>query len=255
MINRFAVKPNMSKLGPVFRDKARAVADALKQLSEEELSKVEIKVTVGGEELTVSSDMVSFAEESVKVSGEDFIPHVIEPSYGIDRIFYGVMEHAFDEENIAKKVAEFGIKGTEEIGKESEYVKDDRDAELEEDNRLVMHFSSAVSPVQVAVLPLLTRKELSDPAKKIVAKLKENALLVNYDDSGTIGRRYRRNDEIGTPYSVTVDYDTLKDGTVTIRDRDSMRQVRSPMKGIENVIFGLIYRGQRFESAGKPFNF
>ena len=255
MVNRFAVKPNMSKLGPVFRDKARAVADALKQLSEEELSNFEIKVTVGGEELTVSSDMVSFAEESVKVSGESFLPHVIEPSYGIDRIFYGVMEHAFDEENIAKKVAEFGIKGTEEIGKEYEYVKDDKDAELEEEDRLVMHFSSAVSPVQVAVLPLLTRKELATPAKEIVAKLKENALLVNYDDSGTIGRRYRRNDEIGTPYSITVDYDTLEDGTVTIRDRDSMRQIRYPIKGIENVIFGLIYRGNSFESAGKPFNF
>ena len=255
MVNRFAVKPNMSKLGPVFRDKARAVADALKQLSEEELSKFEIKVTVGGEELAVSSDMVSFAEESVKVSGESFIPHVIEPSYGIDRIFYGVMEHAFDEENIAKKVAEFGIKGADEIGKEYEYVKDDKGAKLEEEDRLVMHFSSAVSPVQVAVLPLLTRKELADPAKEIVAKLKENALLVNYDDSGTIGRRYRRNDEIGTPYSITVDYDTLEDGTVTIRDRDSMRQIRSPIKGIENVIFGLIYRGKSFESAGKPFNF
>jgi glycyl-tRNA synthetase len=118
-----------------------------------------------------------------------------------------------------------------------------------------MHFSSAVSPVQVAVLPLLTRKELATPAKEIVAKLKENALLVNYDDSGTIGRRYRRNDEIGTPYSITVDYDTLEDGTVTIRDRDSMRQIRYPIKGIENVIFGLIYRGNSFESAGKPFNF
>jgi glycyl-tRNA synthetase len=109
--------------------------------------------------------------------------------------------------------------------------------------------------VQVAVLPLLTRKELATPAKEIVAKLKENALLVNYDDSGTIGRRYRRNDEIGTPYSITVDYDTLEDGTVTIRDRDSMRQIRYPIKGIENVIFGLIYRGNSFESAGKPFNF
>jgi len=255
MVNRFAVKPNMSKLGPVFRDKARAVADALKQLSEDELSTFKIKVNVGGEELTVSSDMVSFAEESVKVSGESFIPHVIEPSYGIDRIFYGVMEHAFDEENIAKKVAEFGTKGTVEVKKEYVYVNDDKDAEVEEEDRLVMHFSSAVSPVQVAVLPLLTRKELSDPAKEIIAKLKENALLVNYDDSGTIGRRYRRNDEIGTPYSITVDYDTLEDGTVTIRDRDSMRQIRSPIKGIENVIFGLIYRGNSFESAGKPFNF
>lgn len=255
MVTRFAVKPNMGKLGPIFKGKAKAVADALKQLSEEELSRNEIKITVGGEDLTVSSDMVSFAEETVKVSGENVIPHVIEPSYGIDRIFYGVMEHAFDEENVAQKAAESGLKGTEEAGNESEAIKDEKDAESEEEARLVMHFSSAVAPVQVTVLPLLTRKELADPAKEIIAKLREKTLLVNYDDSGTIGRRYRRNDEIGTPYSVTVDYDTLEDGTVTIRDRDSMRQIRAPIKGIENVLYELIYRGRDFESAGKPFNF
>lgn len=261
MVTRFAVKPNMGKLGPVFKGKAKAVAEALKQLSEEELSKDEIKVTVDGEELTVSSDMVSFAEETVKVSGENVIPHVIEPSYGIDRIFYGVMEHAFDEENVAQKAAESGLKGAEEAvnesqaGIKSEASKEDSETEGEEESRLVMHFSSAVAPVQVAVLPLLTRKELADPAKEIVGKLREKTLLVNYDDSGTIGRRYRRNDEIGTPYSVTVDYDTLEDGTVTIRDRDSMRQVRAPINGIENVLYELIYRGRSFESAGKPFNF
>ncbi len=255
MITRFAINPNMGKLGPAFKGKARAVSDALKQLSEEELSKGEIKVTVDGEELTISPDMVSFAEETVKVSGENVIPHVIEPSYGIDRIFYGVMEHAFDEENVAQKATESGLKGAEEAGKESEAVKDENEVEGEEEARLVMHFSSAVAPVQVAVLPLLTRKELSDPAKEIVVKLREKTLLVNYDDSGTIGRRYRRNDEIGTPYSVTVDYDTLEDGTVTIRDRDSMRQVRAPIKEIENVLYELIYRGRGFESAGKPFNF
>lgn len=255
MITRFAINPNMGKLGPAFKGKARAVSDALKQLSEEELSTGEIKVTVDGEELTISPDMVSFAEETVKVSGENVIPHVIEPSYGIDRIFYGVMEHAFDEENVAQKATEAGLKGAEEAGKESEAVKDENEVEGEEEARLVMHFSSAVAPVQVAVLPLLTRKELSDPAKEIVVKLREKTLLVNYDDSGTIGRRYRRNDEIGTPYSVTVDYDTLEDGTVTIRDRDSMRQVRAPIKEIENVLYELIYRGRGFESAGKPFNF
>ena len=255
MRTRFAINPNMSKLGPAFKGKARAVSDALKQLSEEELSKGEIKVTVDGEELTISPDMVSFAEETVKVSGENVIPHVIEPSYGIDRIFYGVMEHAFDEENVAQKATEAGLKGAEEAGKESEAVKDENETEGEEEARLVMHFSSAVAPVQVAVLPLLTRKKLSDPAKEIVVKLREKTLLVNYDDSGTIGRRYRRNDEIGTPYSVTVDYDTLEDGTVTIRDRDSMRQVRTPIKEIENVLYELIYRGRGFESAGKPFNF
>ena len=199
--------------------------------------------------MTVSSDVVDFAEETAKVSGENVIPHVIEPSYGIDRIFYGIMEHAYDEENVAQKAAESGLKGTEEAG------KDEDEAEGEEEARLVMHFASAVAPVQVAVLPLLTRKELADPAKEIIAKLREKTLLVNYDDSGTIGRRYRRNDEIGTPYCVTVDYDTLEDGTVTIRDRDSMRQVRAPIKGIENVLYELIYRDRAFESAGKPFNF
>lgn len=255
MVTRFVVKPNMGKLGPLFKGKAKAVADALKQLSEEELSKDEIKVTVDGEEFTVGSDAVDFAEETVKVSGENVIPHVIEPSYGIDRIFYGVMEHAYDEENVAQKVAESGLKGTEETEKESEAGKSEGETEGEEEARLVMHFSSAVAPVQVAVLPLLTRKELADPAKDIIVKLREKALLVNYDDSGTIGRRYRRNDEIGTPYCVTVDYDTLKDGTVTIRDRDSMRQIRAPVKGIENVLYELIYRGRTFESAGKPFNF
>lgn len=255
MVTRFVVKPNMGKLGPLFKGKAKAVADALKQLSEEELSKDEIKVTVDREELTVSSDAVDFAEETVKVSGENVIPHVIEPSYGIDRIFYGIMEHAYDEENVAQKVAESGLKGSEEAENESEVGKGEGEAEGEEEARLVMHFSSAVAPVQVAVLPLLTRKELADPAKDIIVKLREKTLLVNYDDSGTIGRRYRRNDEIGTPYCVTVDYDTLKDGTVTIRDRDSMRQIRAPIQGIENALYELIYRGKTFESAGKPFNF
>ena len=257
MVTRFAIKPNMGKLGPVFKGKAKNVADALKQLSEEELSKDEIKVTVDGEELTISPDMVSFAEETVKVSGENVIPHVIEPSYGIDRIFYGTMEHAYDEENVAQKAAESGLKGMEDADSESRAVEaeGESDAEAEEETRLVMHFSSAVAPVQVAVLPLLTRKELADPAKEIVAKLREKTLLVNYDDSGTIGRRYRRNDEIGTPYSITVDYDTIEDRTVTIRDRDSMRQVRAPIIGIENVLYELIYRDRSFESAGKPFNF
>ncbi|MDI9394747.1 MAG: glycine--tRNA ligase [Euryarchaeota archaeon] len=258
MLTRFVVKPNMGKLGPLFKGKAKAVADALKQLSEEELSKSQIKVTVDGEELTVSSDVVDFAEETVKVSGENVIPHVIEPSYGIDRIFYGIMEHAFDEEKLAQKAAESGLKveeNEEKADKGPEAAKDENEGEGEEETRLVMHFSSAIAPVQVAVLPLLTRKELADPAKEILLRLREKRLLVSYDDSGTIGRRYRRNDEIGTPYSVTVDYDTLQDGTVTIRDRDSMRQVRAPIKGIENVLYELIYRGRDFESAGKPFNF
>ena len=105
--------------------------------------------------------------------------------------------------------------------------------------------------MQAAVLPLLTRDELIMPANEIVKDLRKAGILVSFDDSGTIGRRYRRNDEIGTPYSITVDYQTLEDGTVTIRERDSMKQVRAGMSNIADNIYDLIYGGKSFEDAGR----
>ncbi|MBN2487809.1 MAG: glycine--tRNA ligase [Methanosarcinaceae archaeon] len=231
MVTSFVVKPNMGKLGPVFKGKAKAVAEALKALSQEELEKDEIKVVIDGEEITVPSDVVEFAEETVKVSGETVVPHVIEPSYGIDRIFYCAMEHAFDEEMV---------------------TANENDENPEDDERIVLRFKGEVAPVQVAVLPLITRSELITPAKKIVMQVRERGLLVSYDDSGTIGRRYRRNDEIGTPYSVTIDYQSLDDRTVTIRDRDTMKQVRAPIEGISDLIYDLVYKGKTFETAGTP---
>ncbi|KAF5422918.1 MAG: glycyl-tRNA synthetase [Candidatus Methanocomedens sp.] len=98
----------------------------------------------------------------------------------------------------------------------------------------------------------MTREELIGPARKIESALKHKGVMAAYDDSGTIGRRYRRNDEIGTPYSITVDYDTLEDGTITIRDRDSMKQVRSPAETIADTIHDLIQGYTRFEDAGTP---
>jgi glycyl-tRNA synthetase len=231
MVTSFVVKPNMGKLGPVFKGKAKAVAEALKALSQEELEKDEIKVVIDGEGITVPSDVVEFAEETVKVSGETVVPHVIEPSYGIDRILCCAMEHAFDEEMVATN---------------------ENDENPEEEERIVLRFKGEVAPVQVAVLPLITRSELITPAKEIVMQVRERGLLVAYDDSGTIGRRYRRNDEIGTPYSVTIDYQSLDDGTVTIRDRDTMKQVRAPIEGISDQIYDLVYKGKTFETAGMP---
>lgn len=227
MVTSFVVKPNMGKLGPVFKGKAKAVAEALKALTQEELEKDEIKVVVDGEEVSVPSEVVEFAEETKKVSGEMVVPHVIEPSYGIDRIFYCAMEHAFEEEMVPSQEEE------------------------DEEARIVLRLKSEVAPVQVAVLPLLTRQELITPAEEIISKLRNRGLFVAYDDSGTIGRRYRRNDEIGTPYSVTIDYDTLEDNTVTIRDRDSMKQVRAPVDGLEDAIYELVYKGRELETAGE----
>jgi len=228
MATQFIVKPNMGQLGPLFKGKAKAVADALKAMTQEELEKDEIKVMVNEEEYTVPGDIVTFAEETTKISGETIVPHVIEPSYGIDRIFYSVIEHAFLEEKLGKS-------------------EDDE----EEDARIIMKLQNEVAPVQVAILPLLSREELIQHARSIENRLRTKGLLVSYDDSGTIGRRYRRNDEIGTPYSVTIDYDTVDENTVTIRERDSMKQVRAPISGLQEVLYDLMYNDKEFESAGE----
>jgi len=117
--------------------------------------------------------------------------------------------------------------------------------------RIVLRLPLEVAPIQAAVLPLLSRDELTRPGTEIVDKLRKAGILVGFDDSGTIGRRYRRNDEIGTPYSITIDYQTLDDGTVTIRDRDSMKQVRAKVSDIADNIYDLIYCGKSLEDAGK----
>ncbi|VVB92418.1 Proline--tRNA ligase [uncultured archaeon] len=225
-VERFSVRPNMGILGPKFKGKAGKIATALKALKPQDLTGGVIRLEIDGEKITIEKDIVAYESVSEEVHGETIIPHVIEPSFGIDRITYSLLEHSYHEEE-AKEEGE------------------------EEETRIVLRLPPEVAPVQAAVLPLLTREELIRPANEIVKNLRKAGILVSFDDSGTIGRRYRRNDEIGTPYSITVDYDTLKDGTVTIRDRDTMRQVRAGMGDIAEKIHDLIYRGKSFEDAGK----
>lgn len=129
-------------------------------------------------------------------TGEKFIPHVLEPTFGIDRTILAILTSAYDEEVIG-----------------------------EGDTRTVLRFNPTIAPVQVAVLPLSKKEELTVPAQKIVKDLKKIA-RVAYDETQSIGKRYRRQDEIGTPYCVTIDFDTLTDNKVTVRDRDTMLQER-----------------------------
>ncbi len=231
-LEKFVVKPDMGVLGPMFKGKAGKIANALKALKPEELSGDVIEVTVDGEKININKDSVKFETVTEEIHGENIIPHVIEPSFGIDRITYSLLEHSYFEEE-AKEEEEEG----EEGGKE--------------EMRIVLRLPPEVAPVQAAVLPLLTREELIKPANEIVKKLRIKGILVAFDDSGTVGRRYRRNDEIGTPYSITVDYQTLEDSTVTIRDRDTMKQVRAGISDIAGIIYDLIYGGSSFGDAGK----
>ncbi len=136
-------------------------------------------------------------------NAKKYIPHVLEPSFGLDRALLAVLCSAYKEETIAG-----------EDGKESE-------------TRVVMKFAPKIAPIQIAVFPLLKNKPaLVDKAKEIFGALKKN-WSCEFDDNGNVGKRYRRQDEIGTPYCVTIDFDTIeKDNTVTVRDRDTMKQER-----------------------------
>jgi glycyl-tRNA synthetase len=225
-IERFTVKPNMGILGPRFKGKAGKIANLLKTLKPEELSGEVIELLLDGDKILIEKGAVTFESVIEEVHGETIVPHVIEPSFGIDRITYSLLEHSFYEEETKAE-------------------------EGEDEKRIVLLLPTEVAPVQAAVLPLLTREELIKPANEILMKLRKRGILVAYDDSGTIGRRYRRNDEIGTPYSITIDYQTLEDGTVTIRDRDSMNQVRAGTNDIADNICDLIFGGKSFKDAGK----
>ena len=132
-------------------------------------------------------------------TNEKYIPYVVETSAGLTRNVLMALSDAYDEEEVA-----------------------------EGDVRTVLHFHPNIAPVTVAVLPLVKKDGLAEYAAKLEHELRDD-FATYYDQSGAIGRRYRRQDEIGTPYCVTVDYDTMNDNTVTLRFRDSMEQVRVPV--------------------------
>ena len=139
---------------------------------------------------TSGEDMSYFDQEM----NEKYIPYVIEPSLGADRVTLAFLCSAYDEE---------------EVG--------------EGDVRTVLHFHPALAPVKAAVLPL--SKKLSEKATEVYSMLAKE-FNVEYDEAGSIGKRYRRQDEIGTPFCITYDFDSLENNTVTVRDRDTMEQIR-----------------------------
>lgn len=148
----------------------------------------------------------SNTDMSVRTEQGKIIPHVIEPSYGIDRIFYALLESAYYKEQVGKE------------------------------NRQVLKLKNELSPIKAAVFPLVNKAELKEKAMEVFQNLRDASIFVEYDGSGSIGRRYRRQDEIGTPYCITIDYETLEDDAVTIRERDTMKQVRTPIAEVESML-------------------
>jgi glycyl-tRNA synthetase len=150
-------------------------------------------------------------------AGEKYVPYVIEPSAGVDRSLLAFLVDAYDEE------------------------------EVEGEKRTVLHLHRSLAPIKVAVLPL-SRNEKLAPLAREVFKMLSPSFVTDYDDSQSIGRRYRRQDEIGTPFCITVDFESLEDKQVTIRERDSLAQIRVPIEGLDRVIEAKL-KGEAFDAS------
>ncbi len=180
-------------LGRTYRSKAAEILRELASLDParvEEALRREGRIIVAGS--VIPGDKVRIVEKEVKVGGEYYIPHVVEPSFGVERLLYVTLEYAYSVR----------------------------------EGRTVLRLPRRLAPIEVVVLPLTSEPRLVKEAKDIYRRLMEAGFDVAYDDAGSIGRRYARADEVGVPAAVTVDYQTLEDGTVTVRDRDTWRQVR-----------------------------
>jgi len=163
---------------------------------------------IGG--FTVTLDHFRIHSSTRKETGKKIIPHVVEPSFGADRLVYASMEHAYS-------------------------VRKDR---------VILRLPKDIAPFQAVVLPLLTKDDLISEAAEVHRDLVDSGLEAYYDEVGSIGRRYARSDEIGVPYAVTVDHQTLIDGTVTVRDRDTWEQTRVNKRELTSLIRKTTARNQ-----------
>jgi len=202
--------PDMGVLGPLFKDKAGNIKKILEEMNVKE--KNNITIEMDGKKIKIPKNGYKIVEKTEKVTGEKYIPHVIEPSFGIDRILYCLLEHSYIE---TKK-------------KDDEYK--------------ILKLNSNVSPIKVGVFPLISDSKLVDISYDIDKKLRSTEIFSYYDDGGSIGRRYARMDEIGTPFCITVDHDTLKDKTVTVRNRDTTKQERIKIEKLVDYIQSKIKR-------------
>ena len=211
----WAVKPEKKFIAKELKKETKAVTDALEALTGEEAQALQEKLEAeGSAELggfTVAKEMVTIKKTQKKISGRNFTPSVIEPSFGIGRIMYCMFEHTF-------------------------YTR-----EGDDEARTVFRFTPLVAPIKVAVFPLLRKDELDERAGQLHKSLLDAGISSVVDTTGvSIGKRYARTDELGVSFACTVDHTTLTDGTVTLRERDSTEQIRCGLAQVPALVAKLL---------------
>jgi len=214
---QLVIKANMAKMGPVFKKEAGKVGELLSKADPEVVSAALKKDGFFMlEKYKIFPEFVQITPQKVIERGKRFIPNVVEPSFGSDRLFYVALEYAY---------------------------------QLKE-ARVVMSFPRGIPPIQLGIYPLMSKDGLAEKAVEIQKQLTREGFTVEYDEAGSIGRRYARADEAGIPLGITIDYETLSQNTVTIRDRDSWRQVRSQIKDLPELLHKYFQGKISFENLG-----
>ncbi|CDS12231.1 Putative Glycyl-tRNA synthetase [Lichtheimia ramosa] len=214
VVEKWQVEINKKTFGPKFKKNAKAVEEAILSYTDECFAQLQkdleangvAQVEVGSDKFEISKDDVSVQKAKVTEHVREYTPNVIEPSFGLGRILYSLLEHSW-------------------------WVREEDEA------RNVLSFPPIVAPFKCCILPLSANAAFDPFVRKFSRTLRQNGVSTRTDDSGaSIGRRYARNDELGIPYAITVDFQTVEDNTVTLRYRDSTKQIRDSFENILKIL-------------------
>ena len=211
--------PQLHVLGKKFGEKTKKIAG---EIARQDIATVEEAFSRTGwfeiGDSRIAPDDVKIVEEVVEETGRRFIPHVVEPSFGSDRLLYAVLEYAYTREK----------------------------------DRVVLRIPRGLAPVQAVVLPLMAKDGMAEKAFQVHKTLLDEGFDAEYDETGSIGRRYARTDEAGVPVAITIDYDTFKDECATLRDRDTWKQVRTNIRRIPELLRAYLNGKIEFDQMGRP---
>ncbi len=219
---KYSAKPKMEELeGDFGKEDAARIADLIAK-SDASIIERELRVkgfyeVTGQYPARLTAEHLEISSSEAEESGRNFVPHVIEPSFGIDRLVYAMLEYAYTEQK----------------------------------DRVILKVPRGLAGKKAAVFPLVNKDGLTEAARKIHEALIDEDLIADFDESGSIGRRYARADEVGVPLCITVDYKTLEDGTVTLRDIYTWRQVRTKAEGLPRLLRDYLRGRLEFDQLGE----